>query len=137
MNICIDTNVCLRFLVGDDPQKLTTCRKLFEIIDQGKIRPYISSIVLLEIYWVLTSFYRNTKHQVQEALEKIMSIRGLVIVEKTDFRTAFALHQKTGMKLVDCLIATQVGRGIVLCTYDSEFKKISSLTVATPEQVIK
>lgn len=137
MSVYVDTNVCLRFLVGDDPEKLTSCRKFFESAELGKIRLRISSIVLLEVYWVLLSLFKHKKHQVQDALEKIMNIRGLVIVETTDIRVVFVLHKKTGVKLADCLIATQVGKGIVLCTYDTEFKKFPFLTTAEPGDIVK
>ncbi len=137
MNVCIDTNVCLRFLIGDDDKKLTSTKQFFESAQQGELRLYISSIVLLEIYWVLSSLYKYSKRQAQNALQKIMLIRNLVIVDSTDFRAAFVLHKKTGVKLADCLIATQVGKGIVLCTYDTEFKKFSFLTSAEPGDIVK
>lgn len=137
MSVYVDTNVCLRFLVGDDPEKLTSCRKFFESAEQGKIRLRISSIVLLEVYWVLLSLFKHKKHQVQDALEKIMNIRGLVIVETTDFRVAFALHKKTGVKLADCLIATQIPKGVALCTFDKEFRKIPRVSIVEPRDVVK
>lgn len=137
MNVCIDTSVCLRFLVGDDPQKLASSRQLFESVAQGKIRLYIPSIVLLEIYWVLTSLYKYTKQYVHDALGKMMGMRGLVILETTDFRAAFSIHKKTGVKLADCLIATQMRKGIVLCTYDTDFRKIPKFAVVEPADVMR
>ncbi len=137
MNCFFDTNIWIRYFVGNDTAKAALCKKLLTDIENGKIRPYLSSIVLLEVYWVLTSVYKFPKQKVIAAIEIVLSIRGLVIVETSEFRRAFSLHQKTGVKLADCLIATQVGKGITLVTYDREFRKIPRLAVAEPAEVLK
>lgn len=137
MNFFLDSNVWIRYLMRDKEESYRSCLQLMEIIEQGKIRPYISTIVLLEIYWVLTSYYKIAKSEAQKDIEKICTLRGLVIVEKTNFREAFAMHKKIHVKLSDCLIATQIGKGIVLCTYDTEFKKFPFLTSAEPGDIVK
>lgn len=137
MKLLLDSNIWLRYLARDDEAAYQTCSKLFGYIQHGAIRPYISAIILLEIYWVLTSLYRVTKNSAQGDIEKISSTRRLTIIEKTHFREAFTLHKKTGVKLADCLIATQVGKGIILVTYDREFRKLPGLAVAEPEEVLR
>lgn len=136
MKFLLDSNIWIRYLVRDNEASFQSCSALFTSMEKGNIRPYISTIILLEIYWVLTSYYKIKKKEAQKDIEKICATRGLVIVEKTDFRRAFALHKKTGVKLADCLIATQVGKGIALCTYDREFAKIPSVRSMTPAQVL-
>ncbi|MBI5619852.1 PIN domain-containing protein [Candidatus Gottesmanbacteria bacterium] len=136
MKLFLDTNTVLRYLVDDNKSMSDACTSLFQKIEQGAIRPYISTIVLLEIYWVITSHYQIVKAKAQLYIDMILQARGLVIVEKTNFRKAFTLHRQTGIKLADCLIATQVGKGISLCTYDTEFKKLPGFRVVTPEEVV-
>ncbi len=136
MKLFIDTNIVLRYLVQDNQNMSAACMSLFEKIEQGTVLPYISTIVLLEVYWVLTSHYQVSKKKAQFYIDMILHMRGLVIVEKTNFRRAFALHKKTGVKLADCLIATQIGAGTVLCTYDAEVKKLPGLRVVTPAEVM-
>jgi predicted nucleic-acid-binding protein len=89
----------------------------------------------LETYWVLTSTYGIAKHDVQDDIETMLATRGLVLVEKTNFRLAFDLHRKTGVKLADCLIAAQLPKGVQLCTYDREFTQIPGLKIVLPEQM--
>ena len=126
----------IRYLAEDNEAKLASCQKLFMTIEQGKIQPYTSTIVLLEIYWTMRSLYHQTKEELEQKITSILAMRGLVIVEKTDFRTAFALHGKTGVKLADCLIATQLPKGVALCTYDREFARIPGLKTVTPEEMM-
>jgi predicted nucleic acid-binding protein len=64
-------------------------------------------------------------------------MRNITIVDTIDTHKALILCKKTGVKLADCLIATQVRKGIVLCTYDKEFSKIPSVRTMTPEEVLQ
>lgn len=135
MKLLLDSNIWLRFLVRDDEASYQECLRLVTYIEQGSIVPYISTIILLEIYWMLTSGYHVSKKDAQQDLDKICSIRGITIIEKTYFLKAFVLHKKTVVKLVDCIIATQLVDDILLCTYDREFKKIPGVKIVTPGQV--
>lgn len=137
MKLLLDSNIWLRYLLRDDEDVFRDCSALFEIVQKGGIRPYTTTIVLLEVYWVLTSTYGISKESARNDIEKICATRGLVILEKTSFRASFTLHAKTGVKLADCLIATQVGKGITLVTYDHEFRKVPGLVVAKPNEVLK
>ena len=112
------------------------CKALINEIEHGRVRPYVSSIILLEVYWVLTSVYKGTKISGLGALEKIIALRGVEIIDTTKFINACALHKQTGVKLADCLIATQIPKGVGLCTYDMEFKKLPNLTIVQPSDVI-
>lgn len=137
MKLLFDTNIWVRYFIGDNKKVRDDCVTLFKAVDQGKIKLYLSTIVLLEIYWVVQSVYGKTKAQSADIVESIMDTRGLVIIERTFFRQAFDLHKKTGVKLADCLIATQVGKGITLVTYDREFRKLPGLVLAEPSEVLK
>lgn len=136
MKLLLDSNIWIRYLIRDNEVSFRSCLALFEAFEKGEIRPYISTIILLEIYWVLTSYYRIQKKEVQRDIEKICALRGLVILGKTDFRRAFDIHKQVGIKLADCLIAGQIEQGIVLCTYDKEFAKIPSVRAMTPGEVL-
>lgn len=137
MRLFFDTNVWVRYFIGDNKKVRDDCIALFKAADQGKIKLYLSTIVLLEIYWVLQSVYGKTKAQSADIIESVAGTRGLVIIERTLFRQAFDIHKKTGVKLADCLIATQVGKGIMLVTYDREFRKLPGLTVVEPGDVLR
>ena len=128
----IDTSVFIRFLTRDDQQKFNDCVRFFELVEEGKIRPYTSNIVILEIQFVLVKLYNFPKDKVLLDIEKLLSLRNLTLIDKTDTIKALALYKKHNIKFADCLIATQVPTSTKLVTYDEEFSKVPMILVATP-----
>lgn len=134
--VFIDANIWLRYLVADQEEQFIQCRNLINTIQEGTIHAYTSSLVFLEVSYVLFSVYKISQKEIDKDITALLNLRGLVIVDMTQFRHAFSLHQKTGIKLADCLIATQVPAGVTLVTYDRDFSKLSGVTVRTPRQIL-
>lgn len=136
MKVFLDTNVLARYYVADNEKMFSDCRQLIETIESGSILPYSSSIVLLEFYYVLTSYYHISKKEVVADIETILQMRGITLIDKVDIKDAIVMYKSTHVKFTDCLIATQVGKGITLVTYDREFQKLPDLAVAEPGEVL-
>ena len=132
--IFLDTNVWLRFLLEDNEQA-KSCRNLIKQIEAGKFRVYTSSIVMLEINFVLTAIYKIKPSQVIKDLETILKTRGLVLIEKTDFKQALVWYKQFKVKLADCLIASQLAKGMIFASFDRDFIKLP-LTVKKPDEII-
>ena len=71
-----------------------------------------------------------------DAVGRIGALRNMTIVNRVDGHRALKLWLETGVKLADCLIATQMVEGITLVTYDREFRKIPGLAVAEPNEIL-
>lgn len=119
----LDTNVWLRFILEDNEQA-EDCRKLITQIEVGKWRVYTSTIVMLEVNYVLSSIYKIKMSQVVVDLEAILETRNLTLIEKTDFRQALKFYRQYKIKLTDCLIAVQLPPKMILVSYDQDFKKL-------------
>jgi len=132
--LLIDSNVWLRFILEDNEQA-KECKKLIEMIEAGKFRVYTSSIVMLEIGFVLNSVYKIKQVQVIRDLEAIMKTRNLVLLEKTNFVEAFKWHKQFKVKLADCLIGSQLGKNMILVSYDRDFKKLP-VEVVNPGELV-
>ena len=130
--VFIETSVFIRYFTKDDPKKFNDCIRLFDQVEQGKLIPYISNVVIMEIIFVLTGLYGFPKATVLSAIEDIFQMRNLVVVEKTDTRKALGIFKKYNIKYGDSLIATQLPATTLLLSYDSDFSKITSLNVAEP-----
>ena len=135
VKVFIETSVFMRFLTADDAQKFKDCVVLFEKVEQGKIRPYVSNIVILEILFLLTKLYKFPKAKVLADIGKILNLRNLTLIEKTDTRTALKMFDEYNIKYADCLIAGQIPKQTTLLTYDEDFKKLKDLKTASPTQV--
>ena len=134
VKVFIDSNIFIRLLTQDDPQKASSCTRFFENIEQGRLRPYISNVIILEILFVLKKLYKFPKAKVVEDINTILSLRNLTIIEKTDTLAALTLYKKHNIKFGDCLIATQIPKGVKLVSYDTEFAKLK-ITTATPAEL--
>lgn len=131
--VFIETSVFMRFLTADDPQKFRDCVALFEKVEEGEIRrPYTSNIVILEILFLLTKLYKFPKTKVLSDIGKILNLRNLTLIEKTDTKMALNLFGKFNIKYADCLIVSQIPQSATLLTYDEDFKKLKDLKTANP-----
>lgn len=137
MKIFIDTNVWLRYVVADDAKMFAEVSSLMQYIENGKVDPYSSSIVLLEVYYVLVSKYKIKKESAFKDIKDILETRNLVLLEQTNFKAAVKIHEESKVKLVDCIIASQISSSLIFCSYDKEFAKIKRLKLQTPHEVIK
>ena len=134
--VFLETSIFIRYFTADDKKKFKDCVHLLELIEKGaKVRPYTSNIVLLEILFVLTRVYKFSKKEVLEAVQKILNLRNLTLIEKTNTKEAMKTFQRLNIKYADCLIATQVPAGATIVSYDADFSKIKNLSVALPGEL--
>lgn len=135
--IFLDTSIFIRFLTRDIEEKYEECKELLALVESGRIKPYISNIVLAEIVFVLTRQYKFPKVEILKDSETILQTRNLTLLEETDTPQALKLYKKYNIKYQDCLIVTQLPRGVTIATYDKDFSKVKSLSAATPEEILK
>lgn len=135
MKVFIDTSIFVRFFTHDLPDKVNECERIFEVIKDGKIKPYISNVVFMELVFVLTRQYKFKKDIVVKVLANLLNLRNLVVIEKTNTRQAIRIYKKNNIKYGDCLIATQVPEGVSIVTYDTDFSKIPFLKSITPAEI--
>lgn len=125
MRIFLDTNIFLRYLLADDERQFSQTLELFQHIEAGKIIPFSSGLVMLEIMHTLRSFYQTSPKDIQFSLEKILKTKNLTLVQKMPFTSAWELHLKTGEKITDCLILQQLPHNTLLCTLDEKLLRLA------------
>lgn len=81
--IGLDTNVVIRYLTQDDPKQSATANRIIERELTEKNQGYITLISLIEITWVLESCYDQTKEELINVLDLLLTIKQISI-EKTD-----------------------------------------------------
>ncbi|MFC1790032.1 PIN domain-containing protein [Patescibacteria group bacterium] len=132
--VFIETSVLVRFLTRDDEEKYRDCEIFFEKIGSGELRPYLSSIVVLELIFVLTKLYKFPKKKVLKDVGLLLGLRNLVLVERIKTAKALSLFSKFKAGYADCLLASQVPLGVVLVTYDKHFSQMSFLNTVSPAE---
>ena len=96
----IDTNVLIRYLVGDVPEQAEVARRLIDELtpnDPG----FICREVVLEVAWVLERSYRFTRSQIAEALMGLAASDTLVVEHSDDVAAAAYRFRQGGVGLSD------------------------------------
>lgn len=127
MNEIVDTNVLIRFLVGDNPVQQKQAGQWFAEGESGKRKITIVPLIVAETVFVLESFYKKTRLEVAEALKVFLSQRWFVVEDREILIESLIFYEK-GRHFVDSYLVawTQVCHGTVL-TFDKQLKKLSSV----------
>ena len=130
MKYFIDTNVFLSVAAHDNLEHLNQSKGLLAKIKSGEIDGVTGDIVLAEMNWVLSSFYKFPKARIVKLLNGVNNIPNLEINNAYNSRSAIRLFGNTNVKYIDCVIASIpqiVAKEWVVVSYDEDFKKLPVL----------
>lgn len=136
MKIFLDTNFWVRFYLEDNQEQLAACKDLISQIEEGNFQTYTSSIVFLELSYVLKSIYKLPFSKIVEILDSIFTLRGITIIDRTDTKKALKFYKKYKIKFTDCLITSQLPGEVILVSFDEELAKIKEVIVKKPQEII-
>jgi predicted nucleic-acid-binding protein len=100
----IDTNVLVRFLVGDDQEQFERARRLIKREVHNAEPIVISLVVLLETEWVLRSRYELPKEEIIAALSSLLDSMELQIEDEPSVEQAVFNWRDSNVEFADCLI---------------------------------
>ena len=123
MSEILDTNVLVRFLVGDVPAQKKRAEHWFAEGEKAKRNIVVSTLVVAETAFVLESFYKKSRREIAEALEIFLSQRWLEIPEREVLLSALNVY-KQKQHFVDCYLLSwsQTNHSGIL-TFDKKLKK--------------
>ena len=122
----IDTNIFIRFLTNDIPDKASACEKIFREAAEKNESLFTTEMVIAEIIWVLESYYELPKKEVQELVEKILITPFLLCPQKDLILDALAIYGDKNIDYIDAYNASILReQGIMeVYSYDRHFDKI-------------
>jgi predicted nucleic-acid-binding protein len=103
----LDTNVIIRFLIGDDREFLAQSTAFFEEIERASLQVEILEGVLMEAFFVLTKFYKLPREDVVEDLKIILALDGVVNRDKVVLHEALTLVEIRNIDFVDALLCAK------------------------------
>ena len=119
----IDTNIIIRFLVGDHEEHLKIATEIFTKIENAQIKAEILDSVLMEAYFVLIKFYKLPKNEVVEDLKKLIALKGITGDKILLLETLNILLNKN-IVFVDALICAKAKLyGYEKLSFDIDLKK--------------
>lgn len=132
----VDTNVILRFLLGDVQEQSIKAKNIFESAKDGFLEVIIPEPVFQEVVFVLTKVYKMPKAEVITALTLFLDLPGVqTVMPKNVILKAFAFFgQKNNIPWGDALIAaTTINAGLSeIYSFDDHFDSFDGLTRVKP-----
>ena len=103
-DVVIDTNLLVRYLTDDEPQKAKAVDALLNSAGKGEIKILIPSIVIAELVWVLESFYKMIADDITGLVEAILNTPGVDTQDRSVIKAALKLYRNKKIDLVDAWI---------------------------------
>lgn len=130
----VDTNVFLRFLVNDDPEKAADCETLFKKAVAGEEVLFTTDMVIAEIVWVLESYYELARSEVRDRVEKILNTQNLNCPNKDLILNSLAAYEEKNIDFIDAYNAFILKKNGIseLYSYDAHYDRLKWLTRIEP-----
>jgi predicted nucleic-acid-binding protein len=121
----LDTNVLVRFLVGDDAKQTEVVYRLFKQAEAEKQQLMVPLVVVLELLWVLESVYAITREEILDSLDDLTLMPLLKFDQLSVVQEFLRVARGNTVDLSDLLIACAArGQGCeAVLTFDRKAVK--------------
>ena len=121
----LDTNVIVRYLVGDNAEHAEASRALLDGLTPGN-PGFICREVVVEVAWVLERSYRFTRTRVAGALMDLTASDSLMVENSDDVAAAAHRYRQGGAGFSDLMILTAAERAgaTPLYTFDRRLARM-------------
>lgn len=131
-----DTDLLIRYVTGDDPQKRGAVRNLLRQAAQGAIRLYAPDTVIADAVYVLASprLYHVPRGQIRNWLSVLIRWPGLEVNNRVILLKALALYADSTLDFGDLMIVAAMDEASVptLYSYDHEFNRFTKIKRQEP-----
>jgi predicted nucleic-acid-binding protein len=123
--IGLDTNALLNYRLKREPGFEKVLGLIKNCLD-GKVQLYIPLPAILEVEWVLRSFYKQTKEEIISFLDNLLLVENISVDFKNELKVAINLYQdKNAIKLTDAVILVLVlHKNYDFLTFDKDLQKV-------------
>lgn len=129
----VDTNIFIRYLTKDDPEKAAACYRLFEQAKQGTVEITTSESVLAEVVFILSSkrLYNLSRQDVRVRLYPLLMVAGLKLPRRQMYLRALDLYSSNSVDFEDALsVAAMEQQKIAeIYSYDQDFDRMKNVAV--------
>jgi len=132
----VDTDVIIRLLTGDDPQKQAAATALFEQVELGQATVAAPDTVIADAVYVLASprLYHLPRAQVSALLTTLVRLPNFRVGNRQAVLRALELYATTNLDFGDVFLVAsmeQAGADVIL-SYDKGFDKLQGITRQEP-----
>jgi len=124
----IDTNIILRFLLGDHPELSPKATAFMSKIADGTIKAEILDVVTAECVYVMEKFYQIPREKISEKLSKIFNFSGIVNLNRSEMLQGLLNFETSNVDIVDCVLAAMSSSSRVVISFDKDMLKLKAVT---------
>lgn len=130
--IGVDSNVLVRFLVGDDVQQSALASRVFSAASPAD-PVFIPVVVLVESWWVLRRAYEVPPADIIDAFERL-GLSGAAQIESADVVRRALSQARTGADFADAVIAGAARHnGCKVLTFDKKAARLAGMLLLEGE----
>ena len=130
----LDTNVLIRFLLGDHAKHSPAARALFTDACDGKCVLMLTDVAVAESVWVLHSFYNIKRGKITEGLGKVILSAGVRCLRRDEMLDALDRFASTKCDFLDCYLAALAeSSGDRVATFDKDFDRFDDVKRWRPD----
>lgn len=125
-NFILDTNIFARLIVKDVSSQLETSRQLFKEIEKGKIKGWVSILVIDELIWVLENYYHIERSLYLPQILNLLALKDISIIEvkKTIIVEILRKMGTTKIDFTDLYLVETAGDKKIV-SFDKDLQKIA------------
>ena len=130
----LDTNVLIRFLLGDHAKHSPAARALFTDACDGRCVLILTEVAVAESVWVLHSFYNIEREKITEGLGKVILSAGVRCLRRDEMLNALDRFASTKCDFLDCYLAALAeSSGDRVATFDKDFDRFDNVKRWRPD----
>ena len=123
--ICVDTNVLARFIYGAQDELGLKSREVISGAQKGLYLIYVDQVVIAELVWVFTSYYKFTRKEIGDVLLQLVGEEFIQVEKKNSAIRALVLYQDSNFGFADCwLLAISSENDYEMVTFDKKLGKV-------------
>lgn len=132
----IDTNVFIRYITKDDPDKAEACFGLFKRIETSETMATTSESVIAEVAFVLSSprLYNLSHEEIRETLYPLLTLPGLRLQQRDTYLRALDLYALHPLDFEDVLSVAHMEHQHIeeVVSYDKGFNRLAHISRVEP-----
>ena len=123
----VDTNLFIRYLTDDDPEKADRVETLLGEASEGRVRLVTADLVLVELVWVLESSYDLKPVEIAPMIRSILATSGMEVINGALLAKALDHYEGNNIDIVDGYIAALMEKLNITDVYSFDRKHLSRL----------
>ena len=124
----IDTNVVLRYLLGDHAEFSPRAEAFMADLSEGTKNAEILDVVIVECVYVMEKYYEIPKSEIVEKLSGILNFSGIVNPNRSEILEALLKYENSNIDIVDCILAARSSPAKVVISFDRDMEKLKAVS---------